>query len=243
MQKNTIKNINLYQTNCKFNKNLALIDSEKFQIFMIPENYSIHKYTMTNKYINASSSFIFNASIINDEIYQFISAVHNKLNIYIFLDKILPNINNLNIKYIEYFPYLINKQLYIKNNIDKNNRIVYFHDESSSSLHPKLESLLYPNTRLNINIFDAHNIKHPLSLGFLNEIDKKNMLYDSKYYIHDNNNYYVAEALAAGCVCLNLDCEEPIESQLNHQYNTEYYLDIEKQTKDYCDYIEGIIYG
>lgn len=242
MQKNTIKNISLYQTNYKFNRNIEILDSDKVQFFMIPQNYSIHKYVMTNRHISESSTFIFNASLINSEIVQFIESFHEKLNIYILLDQEFARNLNLKVKYIECPKYLINKQLYSGVGAPKVDRISYFFNNSNSELDPKLASLLYPNTKLNINIFDAHNIKHPLSLGFLNEKDKRDVLYSSQYYLHDNNNYYVAEALAAGCICLNLDSEEAIDNQITKQSNTSYYLEIQKQTLDYRNYIEDLIY-
>lgn len=244
MQKNIIKNINLYQINTKFNRNLALLNSNKYQIFMIPENYSIHKYAMTNTHINPLSIFIFNSSFISEEIKQFIYSTHEKLNICILTDHDSFHLGDgLRIKYIKEPEYLINKTLYINNNnTERFDRVVYFHSHNQLEPHSKLLQLLYPNTKMNINIFDAHNIKHPLSIGYLDEIDKKNILYSSKYYIHDKSNYYLAEALCAGCLCLNLDCDIDIETQINNANNIHYNQSkIFEQMIDYNNFIEDAI--
>lgn len=229
MLKNTIKNINLYQTNHKFNHNLFMLDYENYKFYEIPLNTSIHKYTFNTKNISKDSIFMFNLSIINKEILSFINNFYKKISIIIFVDKINELYSFINTNYPQLkqivsderllgdnkvlIPmYLVNEQLY--NNIiisDKEDQYIYFFDNESKNIKPELLALLYPNTNLPIKLFDSISIKHHQNIGFTTEIDKKNLLYKSKYYLFDNNNY-LAEAALAGCH--SIDINNDIQSQI-----------------------------
>jgi hypothetical protein len=239
MQKNIIKNINLYLLSNKFNQNLEILKSRHFDIKIIPNNYSIYKYVYSNDITN-NSIFIFNSSIINEEINNFISFIGNRLPIYILIDSLFNKdiLQNTFVKYIELPKYLINTELYSQSNLNKANQIVYFYEKDTETLN-KISELLYPKTNLPIKIFNSIDFEHPLNLGFVNEYDKKDILYESEYYLHGDNSSYLGEAVIAGCKCLNIDSKESIQDQIKN-YNTNINKKISEEIIDYASFLKEL---
>jgi len=247
MQKKYTKNIHLYSVNNKFNKNIFEINDPDLSIVNIPNNQSIHKYFYTKNITdNFTDTFIFNSSIINNEIYDFINNFSSKFNIWIFLDSVLPEYSS-NIKYISCSPIsidarskiipenIVNKDLY--DNIDikqKVDQIVYFIYDDDQAALSKIQKYLYPNSKLPIKLFDSDKFQDAQNLGYLSEHSRRDLLVESKYYMHNSSNYYLVEALICGCVPVNIDSDNDLEYQLknNQTYKPEniiYYTDFIKE--------------
>ena len=100
MQKKYTKNIHLYSVNNKLNKNIFELDDQELSSISIPNNISIHKYFYTKNIQDVKSNlFIFNSSIINNELANFIISFSDQLNIWIFLDNEMSEYNS-KLKYI-----------------------------------------------------------------------------------------------------------------------------------------------
>lgn len=257
MQKNITRSINLYPINNKFNTNLGLIDIPNYKINYIPYNYSIHKYVFSDN-ISSDSCFIFNSSFLNQEILEFIQSA--SFNFFILLDShISPSLSFYNKVTFIYddlhlkkdfensiiLPqYLVNKKLYRNNGeiFDKINQIIYFCDSETENIDTNLEKLLYPNSHLPIKLFNNSKFKHAQNIGSINEIEKIDILRESKYYLHNNSNYYVAEALVSDCICINIDKDMSITEQLSMNNNSDIeYQKIKNEILDYSDFVLEIL--
>lgn len=246
MSKNITKNIHVYPINYKFNANLELVDIPNIKINFMPLDKGIHKYIHTTSDISAEDVFLFNASIINNEIKQFIESMHHKLNIVILKDVDLDDkiFQNKKLRIIEIPINLINTTLYDKNSchkIEKIYRIAYFHKPIGDDVPTKLDAILYPNSDLPIVIFDNSKLKHPLSVGFTNEEHKKKILFESEYYLHGNDNYYVYEANLSCCKCLNFDSKVSIPDQIKSWKADPEHLNMMNNIVDYKDFLASII--
>lgn len=249
MQKKYIKNIHIYPVNNKFNKNILCIEDREYNISSIASQPSIYKYLYTNESLQnkedtKSNFFIINSSLINNEISDFIRNFHNIFNIWIFIDNnssILDN--NLNVKYItsknienlksKILPNnIVDKSIYSSlQNIEKINQLVYFFNpQNNVQAVSRLEKYLYPGTNLKIKLFDNDKFNHPQNLGYLSENDRGLILAQSQFYLCDNTNYYVTEAMLSGCVLINLDDSADIQDQIKFNKNIQpenfiYYID------------------
>ena len=250
MQKKYTKNIHLYSVDNKFNKNIFETNNPNISVMNIPNNQSIHKYFYTKNITdNFVDTFIFNSSIINNEVYDFINNFSNTVNIWVFLDNTLSDYHS-NIKYISHNPinidakckiipeYIVNKDLYDNINIKhKVDQIVYFIYNDDQAVLSKIQKYLYPNSKLPIKLFDSDKFQGAQNLGYLNEHSRRDLLIESKYYMHNSSNYYLTEALICGCVPVNIDSDNDLEYQLknNQTYKPEniiYYTDF---VKELCD--------
>lgn len=249
MQKNYTKNIHIYPVNNKFNKNILCVEDKEYNIFSIASQPSIYKYLYTNESLQnkediKNNFFIINSSLINNEISDFIRNFHNTFNIWIFIDNnsfVLDS--TLNVKYITYknienlnskiLPYnIVDKSIYSNlQNIEKIDQLVYFFNpQNNIQTVSKLEKYLYPTTNLRIKLFDNDKFNHPQNLGYLSENDRGAILRESRFYLCDNTNYYVTEALLSGCILINLDDSADIEDQIKSNKNIQpehfiYYVD------------------
>lgn len=260
MQKNNTKNINLYPLNNKFNNTLLNLHTDKFQINTMPLGMGINKYLFSGSAnISKESVFIFNSSIMSDEIVQFISSFHNQFKILIFIDDnreinqffpptinisyIIPENLSINATKIIILPtFCIDDSLYKEQtNTTRINQIIHFLNPNQTTLSPKLSTLLYPASKLRIKLFDNPNLKNAQNLGYTTENEKQHLLSLSSHYLHDNNYYYVAEALRSGCLCLNMDSAISINDQIQN-YDHSLYTSIINNTSNYNDLLERICY-
>lgn len=248
MQKKSIKNIHLYPVNNKFNKNILSIEDDQYNIFSMASQSSIYKYLYTNEKLQNQENikdniFIINSSVINNESIDFINNFHNLFNIWIFVDNESFILNpQLNVRYItnryvnnftsKILPNnIVDKAMYSNVEIlDKLDQLVYFFSSNTTQINSSIEKYLYPASNLRIKLFDNNQFNHPQNLGYLTERDRSLVLLESKFYICDNNNYYLTEAMLSGCIVLNIDDEASLEEQMKSKtYNkpTEfiYYID------------------
>lgn len=248
MQKKSIKNIHLYAINNKFNRNIFEINDTDLAIFSIPNNQSIFKYFYTINSNESDNTFIFNSSIINDEIANFIDNFSNIINIWIMVDSDMAKYN-ARAKYIASSPIpeykykilpenIVNKDLYKDiQSLPKQNQILYFMDNDTEARLDKIKKYLYPNSKLPIKLFDSDKFSHPQNLGYLTEEARKNILLESKYYMHHSSKYFLTESLICECIPINIDSEEALEDQLKENKTSKlesvvYYSDF---IKEICD--------
>lgn len=248
MQKKSIKNIHLYPVNNKFNTNLLQLEDEELNIKPILANQNIYKYFYTNNLFQ--QTIIFNSSIINNEIASFIQNFKHDMDIWIFIDSdfiiresgiryIASNtIDDINPKILP--ENIVNKRFYSNLTIpSKSNQLVYFFNTDAQNKLDKLQKYLYPSSNLKIKLFDSQKCNHPQNLGFLNESDRKNILCESEFYIHDDTRYYLHEALLCKCVPINLDSPESITDQMSRQKQKS--TDKIDNIVYYCDFIKGLL--
>lgn len=255
MQKKSTKNIYLYPINHKFNKNISMISDDNYSIVLMQPSISMYKYYYSNidNIPNKSDiSIIINTTILNPELVQFINDFANTLNIVLFIDN-NANIeaNDLNIKYLipdnsigNYTTLdpnkiyrlennIINKDLYEditqKDTVNKKDQIICFlHDKFDFA---KIQQYLYPLSKLNIKIFDNPGLKSAQNIGYLSELEKRDILLESKYYIHDEYRNYATEATKCGCSLINIDSDIDIHDQIKinkieNLDKTNYYIDL-----------------
>lgn len=161
---------------------------------------------------------IFIESLLNNEIYQYITEFFQNIKIFIYHDK-KPNIDIIQtynmcshlvdsqfdqINNTIQVPYLVNTELYTNNhNSQKSEDIVCFLD-GLNDLPLNLKSYLYPNTKLKIKLFNNKNIRNAQNLGLINEKEKSVILADSGSFIDINGNY-IAEAMLSNCSVFSID--------------------------------------
>lgn len=259
MQKKSIKNIYLYPINNKFNKNLFDMNDEHIKVIPMPTNMSIFKYFYTNDYLQNTDLqenkpvFIINSSLLNDEIISFIQGASEFIKFWIFIDSNFSIDEKLNAKYIvennteispnkniRYIPpNIVNKNLYENIKVNKKiDQIVYFFDPNSRIDHTgKLMEYLYPATKLRIKMFDNESFNNPQNLGLLSEQTRQRVLLESKFYLHDDSNYYLTESLLCDCIPINIERDEAFQTQqinnvCNKPNKINYYIDFLKEISD-----------
>lgn len=100
---------------------------------------------------------------------------------------------------------IINSELYyLLNDTDSKQDYISCFLDNIDIIPEKLIDCLWPKTKLKIRMFNNPKIKHIQNLGSLNELDKSNILKESKYYL-DINGSYLKEAILFGCKILTLD--------------------------------------
>lgn len=248
MQKKSIRNIHLYPVNNKFNINLIDIDDSELNIKIISKDQSIYKYFYSNN-ISSNDSIIFNTSIINNEIANFIHNVKKDIDIWIFIDNKFM-LKEDGVKYLTVEPIdnidcnilpnnIVNKKLYSNiNHQIKIDQLVYFFHTDQKAKFEKLQKYLYPSSNLKIKLFDSKEYAHPQNLGFLTEEDKKDLLCESKFYLYDNSKYYLHEALLCGCLPINIDSSTSIEEQM---INNKGIKESNNSNIYYCDFVKRLL--
>lgn len=215
-----MKNICITKSNDKLNKNLPYY-KEYLSVYEINSNSSIYQgYYSMNENID---TFIFNLSLINKEIVSFINDFADQKICFIYVDisdnQKMQDMNlssNTNIKYItksnislerdsiKLPDNMVNDIIYSEVTIpDKKNQAIYFLD-NQTNIPDNLASLLYPNTKIPIKMFNGENIQHYQHLGYLNEISRKNILLESSIMIY-NNSEYNNEAQICGCNLVDIE--------------------------------------
>jgi hypothetical protein len=255
MQKNNTKNIHLFTINNKLNRNIFDCESI-YNIKYINDNIYKYYHTRINENNYSDNVFLFNSSYINGEIADFIGSVSKNIKIIIYIDnKDYSIINNKDVNYIIDFSSslnpeinihklpenIVNKSLYhnIKTLENKKDTVIYFSYPNDKDNIEKLKGYLYPRSNLPIKIFDNDSIQHAQNIGYTSEQTKQKLLLDSKYYIHDSNNYYLEESNLCGCIGLNLSdnpnlLEDIIKAKQSKNTNSKpyYYIDFIREIID-----------
>jgi len=194
-------------------------------------------------YTNQFTHFIFVASLLNTEMFQFIHEFGEHTKIFIYNDTNFPIVHIKNISGILQkekdplsknkiitIPKLVNNEIFYKDNTIKNDHIICFLDRIDSLPH-ELNEFLYPSSKLKIKLFNNQNIIHSQNLGILSEIDKAELLKKSEYYLALNDDY-VPEAWACGCKVLEI-------SDLNLLMPTKYKSN--KNFQSYSNFLKVIL--
>lgn len=211
-------NILVQESNNKFINNISITQLDNTSI--IKSNVYNNLYEL--HYTYNIDAIVFTESLLNNEIYQYIAEFFQEIKIFIYHDR-LPN-NDIIDSYkntcthlvdkiyhktpnTQIIPTLVNSDLYIgiKQNISSNKThdIVCFID-SVDSLPKKLQSFLYPNSKLKIKLFNNSKIAHPQNIGILDEVTKAKILLEAEYFIALNDEY-IPEALLSGCSVITID--------------------------------------
>lgn len=128
-------------------------------------------------------------------------------------------------------PTLVNHDLYNSNSsIKKINQIISFMDKIDN-IPEAIEKYLYPQTNLQIKLFNNNNIIHPQNLGLLSEKDKALLLQRSQYYLAITEDY-VAEAWACGCKVLTADDLDTLEPSTYRRSNA---------FQPYTNFLKGLV--
>ena len=161
---------------------------------------------------------IFLASKFNNEIAQFISEFYSSKNIKFLIyhdqhnEEIISSFGSAAINLVHMtssnnsivIPELINQFLFYNLKMPrKKNRYAVFLD-GIKEIPNRLNDKLYPNTKLQINLFNSSYIQNPQNLGLISEIEKAQILNTYEFFIDINNNY-TNEAKACGAKVLEVD--------------------------------------
>lgn len=118
-------------------------------------------------------------------------------------------------------PELINQFLFYNLKMPrKKNRYAVFLD-AMKEIPDNLNENLYPNTKLNINMFNSSYVQNPQNIGLISEIEKAQILNTYEFFIDINNNY-AHEARACGAKVFDIDKlkETPKQSKKNKSVQT-----------------------
>ena len=206
-------NFTIQQANNKLNNNLLCLKLDDINILSINPNNILYK----SHYGRPFTHIMFIESLIDNEIKQFIAEFFQAVKIFIYHDR-KPNLDLINdyksaakhivnknetVSNTMRLPNLINDQLFMNKNLTKNDDIVCFL-EYRNEIPSVINNLLYPKTKHHIKLFNSPHIKHVQNLGLISESERANILQLSKYYLPiDDNDEYVAEAVACGCSILD----------------------------------------
>jgi hypothetical protein len=202
----------------KFINSLADLQQADMQIAsanILQNLYKIH-------YVYNFDTYFFCASLIDNEIHQFITEFAKQKTIIVYHpDKVLDNIISVlpdscrHISHQEHkktivIPYLVNSHIFMQyaGSIPRRPDILCFLD-NYASIPDRLVSLLYPNSRLPIKVFSKY-IQHPQNLGILNEYEKAKLLNNTQYYLNLDTQYEV-EAAMCGAVVVDIVDEQTIQ--------------------------------
>ena len=218
-------NFNIQKANNKFNNNLRYVKLDNINIIEFDPKNILYKSHYTEKYTH----IMFVESLLTNEIKQFISEFFQSVNIFIYHDTI-PNMEIIKdyglaathivnkghvVDKAVTLPDLINDQLFAGKNNNKNEDIVCFL-EYRTEIPNELNEVLYPKTKHHIKLFNSLYIKHVQNLGLISELEKADILKLSKYYLpFDNNDEYLAEAVACGCIVLNKHNLQPMDLNID----------------------------
>lgn len=224
-------------TDTKFINSLADINHPDINIASanVQQNlYRIH-------YMYKFDVYIFCASLMNAEIYQFINEFtnentkfiiyHNNTATYSLVDN-LPK-KCINISSAESrpdvipIPYLVNDHIFMQFNHTRNDDVLCFLD-THTKLPENLLQIVYPNTKLPIKIFSKY-IKHPQNLGMVSDKEKAILLNHSKYYLTCNSKYEI-EAMLCGATLVDILDQEikpiKIDNTMSYQTYQDFILNI-----------------
>jgi hypothetical protein len=218
-------NLNIQKANNKLNNNLRYLKLDDIHIIEFDPNNILYRSHYKKKYTHV----LFVESLLTSEIKQFISEFFQSVKIFIYHDTV-PNMEIIkdygvaathivNKGYVVdkaiALPDLINDQLFAGMNNNKNEDTVCFL-EYRADIPNELTEILYPKTKHRIKLFNSPYIKHVQNLGLISESEKAEILQSSKYYFPvDDNDEYLAEAVACGCIVLNRHSLQPMDLNID----------------------------
>ena len=175
-------------------------------------NNDLYKIYHTYKF----SIGIFLASKFNNETAQFVSEFYSKqvksiiyhdidnTDIMRDFNKAAHHLSYNNYQNVTVIPNMINNNLYKNLNLPRRKSSYAVFLDHSKSIPDSLIDVLYPNTKLHINMFNSEYVSHPQNLGKISEIDKVNILNSYEFFI-DINGDYSAEAAECGAKTISVD--------------------------------------
>lgn len=207
----------IQKTDNKFINNIDLSSMDFCSKLIVDTTNQLYKTYYKYQFTHA----IFVASLLNDEINQFILEFGEHIKIFIYNDTLINLPYNKNIcgiiqkdktesnNKIIVLPKLVNHEIFYNNNSKKINQIVSFLDDIDS-IPENLHKYLYPSSKLCLKLFNNPNIIHPQNLGLLSEQDKATLLQQSEFYLAITD-YYVPEAWACETKILTTDDLESLK--------------------------------
>ena len=209
----------IQNTDDKFINNLSLIKDDKHLIACgdIEDNlYQIH-------YKYGFDCYTFLSSKFNKETFQFILEFGQKIKCFIYHDTLRPEIietnkglckhlvNEKEVDNAIFIPTLVNRDIFTNEKVERCHNISCFIDRLEQ-IPQNLLGKIYPNSKLDIKLFNNPKIKHPLNIGKLQEKEKAEILNRSKFFL-SLDGFYEAEAFCCGAKVLNIESIESLESQ------------------------------
>lgn len=191
----------------------SLLDSQLDNTIMIDIIINNNLYSVFTKH--KPKYCIFSHKYINQEILQFCEDHADDTNIYIYYSDVqfttqpLPKCKSIG--HSDAYDIIIPNNLahdeaIKKTNISNNktnNGIVYYAEYKE--VPSNIQDLLYPNTNLHLNIFDAPSFYHYQNLGLLSESDRIHILGASQYYLYsDIAQSYINEAILGDCTPISV---------------------------------------
>jgi hypothetical protein len=209
----------IQNTDDKFINNLSLIKDDENLIACgdIQDNlYQIY-------YRYGFDCYIFLASKFHKETFQFILEFGQKTKCFIYHDIFRPEIieNNkglckhlVNEKGIDntiLIPTLVNREIFNNQKLERFHKISCFIDKIEK-IPEQLLKKIYPNSKLEIKLFNNEKIKHPLNIGKLQEKEKAEILNKSEFFL-SLDGFYETEAFCCGAKVIDIESVETLESK------------------------------
>ena len=171
------------------------------------------------------------------EFHDFISALHEKIDIVIFCDNIqnelIPQFIQNKIKIIQKnsetvldtvlsYDKLYNEDIYKNLNLKRNDKTLVMLSEDQEKNNSILENVLYPKTKHKLCLINNHSFEHPQNIGVCNDNDTAYLLNTFGSFVDITNNFHL-EAHACGINVL--DDSDLLVNLEDHKYiNSSYSL-------------------
>ena len=159
---------------------------------------------------------VFLGSKFNNETAQFVSEFYSKqvksiiyhdvdnTDVMSDFNKAAHHLSYNNYKNATIIPDMINNHLYKNLGLARKKSSYAVFLDHCKNIPDSLIDVLYPNTKLHINMFNSEYVSHPQNLGKISEIDKVNILNSYEFFIDINQNYS-AEATVCGAKVISVD--------------------------------------
>jgi hypothetical protein len=160
---------------------------------------------------------IFLASKFNNETAQFISEMSSKdIKFFIYHDEeldvdlinsfsnVATHLSHTNDKGVLQLTQMINNYIYKNIDLPRKKLSYAIFLDHKKYIPDELLEILYPNTKLHINMFNSEYVSHYQNLGLISEIDKARILNQYEFFIDIDNNYS-AEAVACGAKPITIE--------------------------------------
>ena len=113
-------------------------------------------------------------------------------------------------KHIELPEVIVNTSIFVDQKLEQKRDKYCIILNYVKNLPDELKCLLYPNTKIPINMFNSPYVAHTQNLGMINsELEKSNILNKYKYFVNISSEY-VYEAALCGCKVVHIDCDGKI---------------------------------
>jgi hypothetical protein len=233
-----MKNILIQNHNNKLFRNLSLLKFDNVQFLPININGNLYSAHYSGKIDTA----IFAESALSEEIIQYITEFHREVKIIVYRDNYFSTASSIirksknknifqntynedalaaldkNITMLVTPQYIYNSDIYPSEGVEgleKIDQIICFMDEVERC-PLDLEKHLYPAGKKRIKLFNNPNIKSINNLGTLNELERKEILLESKNYLAIDSSYE-QEARLCGCNILSLSKLDSINTEQNNK--------------------------